>query len=353
MFFSRKPILIYLQKNGFLLYSRNHPDGIEFKNPDTITPNTYSDALQTFIAENSLDTAATIIILSSDLITQKEIIGESSQDQQREVDAFISQSPIPSENQAKETFELDNKRFILIADKTSYQILASELQHLEWDIVSIVPISLFRDISDSKMKKNGLNQKEIQEIYTNTNLIKSANMLPAEDIPSQEGESEPSSFSSYFLNKTVMIAAVIILILGGSAYAYSQGTFSSLLASTATPKEEVTPTVQPTTTPTPAPTEEDKTKLSVQILNGTGTTGQAGKVKARLEKLDYSDIKTANGDTKENTITTVTFSVKVSREYQEEVTKDLEKMFEEVESEKSKEESPEFDIIILTGIEAK
>lgn len=378
MFFSKKPTTLYLQKNGFLLYSTNNLNGIELKFPDqSITngvisdENKFSDAIQTFMAENNLQPSDAIIVLSSELISQKQIEGKTSQEQQEEVNSFIKSSSTKEDNLAKETFELDGKKYILITDKVFFQAIAREFRKLEWNIISVIPISLFRELSDSKMKKNGISQKELQEINSNIKLVKAANMLSEEEDKEEEKEEKKEEQEekkeiiakdetqeedsvptrSFSLNRNVIYIGVIILLLCGLGFLYTQGVFSSLL-NTMQPKKEVVEVAkeQPTPTPTQIPTEEDKTKLTVQVLNGTGITGQAGKVKTRLEKLDYSEIKTANGDTKENTTTTITFSSKVSKDYRDEIIKDLEDLFETVESVESKEDD-EFDIVVLTGTE--
>ncbi len=60
--------------------------------------------------------------------------------------------------------------------------------------------------------------------------------------------------------------------------------------------------VVPTAVPTPV---IDKKTIKIKIFNGTGTKGLAGDVKVILQKKEYSEILTGNGDTFDNEKTTV------------------------------------------------
>lgn len=69
-------------------------------------------------------------------------------------------------------------------------------------------------------------------------------------------------------------------------------------------EEEVTPTKKPTSTPTPKPTVSpidkttglDRSKLSIQVLNGSGATGVGKKAADYLESLGYNVIQIGNAE---------------------------------------------------------
>lgn len=376
MFFKKQPHVVYLQKESLVVYSKNHPDGVEFtypektiKNYEITNTNKFSDALETFVAENLIDENSTIVVLGADTFDQKKLESTASEDQQKEVEKFIKETGIKEENLLRETFELDNNRFIFIIDKRIYEPILQQLVNLGWKITSVIPISLFRDLQDSKMKKNGLNLKELKDIQGNDKLVKDANLVsvlpttqpkPAEQAPKETEsnadateetkESPPPSpvpAQKSSSANLIILSAIVIILLGALAFLYTQGIFDSVLKQTPAEVKQEEPA--PTATPTPVETEEDKEKLTVKILNGTGVVGQAGRVKTRLEALDYSEIEAENSDTEENTETQITFSPKVPKEYQEEIVEDLEKIFETVKNEVK--DGEDADIVILTGTE--
>lgn len=357
MFFSKKPAILYLQKDGCIFYTQNHSDGVLFKFPEGSYKNNelvhedkISDELGTFIAERLINPSSFILILSAEVFSQKVIDDGSLEEQQKDVTAFIKKLDISEEKIVKETFELDNKKYVLVANKKSFTPLLEMLRRMEWKALSIISVSLFRDISDSKIKKDGLNQKELQEIYANIKLIKTANIMGENTVITED-----SYRNSLPINKIAALGGLVLLVGGLGFFVYSKGlpqlpslSFKNPLAMAPTP----TPSPQPTPTPTSVPTESDKTKLSVDIQNGTGTPGQAAKVKSHISKLGYTDIKTENGSSEDNKKTQLTFSSKVSQEYKNEITKDLEKIFTSVNSTNATG-SAQYDIVILTGEEVK
>lgn len=83
----------------------------------------------------------------------------------------------------------------------------------------------------------------------------------------------------------VGIGAVIILTSRGSMK------MPSLVI-----KPSPTPTVAPAPTAVPTPAI-DKTTLKIQVLNGSGTAGEAGKMKSLLEEKGYTVVGTGNAKT--------------------------------------------------------
>jgi hypothetical protein len=139
-----------------------------------------------------------------------------------------------------------------------------------------------------------------------------------------------------------VVAGIVILLVAGVIFLLSK------------PKTEVeqgggvtvaTPT--PTTfEPTPTVVQLDKKELDIKVLNGTGISGLAAKVKTSLEKLGYTNIETSNADSKDYEVTEVRFSSKVSQEVRDEIIRELEKSFESV---KAVGDSKSSDIEIITG----
>lgn len=90
-----------------------------------------------------------------------------------------------------------------------------------------------------------------------------------------------------------IIVVVAALVVGGIIMVASgkAGSFPSLMA---------TPTPAPTSSPSPTPTPDlsslDRSTLAVQVLNGSGVAGSAGKMKDLLEEKGYTVENTGNAD---------------------------------------------------------
>ncbi len=104
----------------------------------------------------------------------------------------------------------------------------------------------------------------------------------------------------------------------------------------------------------PSPTEKpkiEKTSVKIQVVNGTGTPGQAGVVVKALEAAGYSadNIKSTNADTYDNLVTSIS-----ARANFEEIVSDIKTVlkptFAEItDSSPNLSEDSAFDIVVLTG----
>lgn len=143
--------------------------------------------------------------------------------------------------------------------------------------------------------------------------------------------------------KIVILVVVILLILGGATwYLMSQ-------------KEETIEFTNDMVTPmtaeeTPIPMEEkkvDKSTLKLQVMNGTGTPGDAGKLEKALNDLGYSEVATGNADNYDYKIAEVTFASDFPENYRDEVLESLNKIYSEVKI--GNESLGDFDAILITG----
>lgn len=132
-----------------------------------------------------------------------------------------------------------------------------------------------------------------------------------EQTPDTQG-SHPSDFfgtpepkSGGGLPKAVMAVLALLLVGGGVAgfmFLKSGGQFLGVTTEASpTPMEETSPSPEAS----PAMEDVDLTEISVRVLNGSGTAGEAGKVKALLEKAGFKNVKTGNAPSEDNTVTTI------------------------------------------------
>ncbi len=122
--------------------------------------------------------------------------------------------------------------------------------------------------------------------------------------PPADGGSVPSSFGypDISVHKKSPVSGVVlwalgiillVVVIGAVIIAASRGSVTiPVLQAKPTP----TPTMQPTPTVAPTPVI-DKTTLKIQVLNGSGTAGEAGKMKTLLEEKGYTVVGTGNAKT--------------------------------------------------------
>ena len=104
----------------------------------------------------------------------------------------------------------------------------------------------------------------------------------------------------------------------------------------------------------PSPTEKpkiDKSTVKIQVLNGTGTPGQAGTAVEALKKAGYNpdNIKTANAKDFNNTVTTITAKNGFD-EVASGVKDALKTTFDEIKIDAALlDKDSEFNIVVTTG----
>jgi hypothetical protein len=148
----------------------------------------------------------------------------------------------------------------------------------------------------------------------------------------------------------LFVVLAIILILGGVFYFLGKKGESEDLEASPTPQERFTET-EPTTEPSPSESPEaevDKAKVKIMIQNGTGIAKEASYLSDKLKVLGYEDIDSSNADKQDYTATTVTFSSKLASSVVSELTKELEKVYQDVNTTKSS--SLTVDVKIITGL---
>jgi len=125
---------------------------------------------------------------------------------------------------------------------------------------------------------------------------------------------------------------------------------------TGTPKESPSPSpiirgiTDEDQTQTPAPTPEvvDKTKVTIEIQNGTGITGDAGYLKDVLKNLGYEKFELGNASTQDYVTTSVTYLKDLSKTVQDEITEKLKGVYKEVDVKTSS--TSKVDVLIVTGL---
>ncbi|MFC1625035.1 LytR C-terminal domain-containing protein [Patescibacteria group bacterium] len=183
-------------------------------------------------------------------------------------------------------------------------------------------------------------QKEVESQTNEVPQVKEESKNPEVGFPLSSQKPKKKN------NTLVFVILGIVILVGGIIFFISKGKKES--GDLVSP----TPTFQGIETFTPSPTETpeavDKEEVSIEVLNGTGISGEAGYLQGELEDLGYSDIEVGNADEQDQEITVVTFSNTLDEGNKNEIKDKLEELYEDVTIKTSTTGS--FDVSIVTGL---
>lgn len=145
----------------------------------------------------------------------------------------------------------------------------------------------------------------------------------------------------------IIPTALLVGALVGGLITYFSGISKLPKTVDASPSPIASVSPEPSATPE-SKTEVDRSKISIQVLNGSGISGFAGKAKTYLEGLKYVDVAVGNAATSDFTDTVI--SVKDSKkEFLETVKNDLSKNYKVAEKTETLSASSKYDFVITLG----
>jgi hypothetical protein len=146
----------------------------------------------------------------------------------------------------------------------------------------VPPVPEEEPTSESEIRK-----EKVEELYQEA---KESRVMPEISVHKNK------PIASLFVWAIVTI--LVAILTGGILFAAAKKTSPIKLFARPTP----TPTASPASTPTPTPATIDKASFDIEVFNGGGTPGAAGKMKTFLEDKGYKVAST--GNTAEYTYTT-------------------------------------------------
>lgn len=169
---------------------------------------------------------------------------------------------------------------------------------------------------------------------------------PLTDFKEKMSEEEEASVSNMPPKKNymwpILFIFIIALALLGGIFVYKNSTKSEKV-------NVVTLSPTPTTMPTPTITV-DLSKYPIEILNGSGVDGEAGREKANLEQEGFTVASVGNADNSDYTKTIIQAKATVSQAFLDKLKSVLEKSFVVGEGEELSEDE-DSDVIVIIGSE--
>lgn len=351
MFFNKNNILIYLRRTSLEVYYGNEKEELKFpptvyQNIEVLDSENFQKIFKNFLTNLKLKKQDALIILSDEILFQKEIVAADEADLKIKSENFLDSIPISTDKIKSKKIKVNEKIVLLASNKRVYETVNEVVSSLNLKVKSVVPLTLFKD--KLKIEDDELSTSLAKKIFSEKDLIDANNFL-------SEAEAEIAGNKS--MTKFFLLLGVLLLIIALTVLLAFRLKILNFTGFFGKQERDVKVNInQPESTQSAEPEESTKSSvltkdvLKVQIFNGSGVAGQAASLRDQLVELGYNDENIELGNATGSGETVVIFSKKVSEEVHEELMKKLEENFKDVTIQDETDAESEFDIVITTGL---
>lgn len=187
-----------------------------------------------------------------------------------------------------------------------------------------------------------------EEVVDDTQIEKAQEVQTPEVVETTEPVAEETEKTNYLW--IIVPTALLVGALAGGLITYFSGLSSLEGNSVPTPTSVATemPKVDEEVEEEKETDEFDRSAVKLQVLNGSGVAGLAGKAKTMLEGLGYKSVAVGNASTSDFTDTVI--SVKASKkELLDFLVKDLSKDYQVSDETETLSASSAYDFVITLG----
>lgn len=341
--------LIYITRKSLEIYNTNSTGSIaklEF-NPEVYSDEeiknleSFKKLTGDFLKNNLKNNKEIIIVISDQLVFQKVIIGAKSEDLKTESEIFFKSVPFDPQKIVKKTITLKNETNFIAVNRNVYEELIKLLTNFQIKTKAVLPANFL-----IAPNTNILSDKDVKTLL-NTSLREKIDLLKGEI---SHGIQSVDTFQTEPKNKSKrLVILILFFVLLVASLCIMLATRTNLTGNT--PKSNEKPIVQENQTVEPqqstASADRVNTNYKIQILNGTGTTGTAQRIRAKLEALKFNDVTIGNTPSLSDA-TKVNFSNTVDVQTQNTINNLLSESFSDIKIGKI-EANSKFDIEIVTG----
>lgn len=199
-------------------------------------------------------------------------------------------------------------------------------------------------MSEDEQKKKVVVVEEVEEVKT-PEVVEEKEKQPEVIVEVEKHEDDPEKTNYLWI---IIPTALLVGTLVGGLITYFSGV-SKLDNAIVTPSPVAVEKEVVETIPTASPSSTIKrSEIKLQVLNGSGIAGLAGKAKTYLEDLGYLDVAVGNA-TKSDFTDSVVSVKNTSKEFSEAVIADLSKNYSVAKETETLSTTSKYDFVITLG----
>jgi len=370
-FFSRKTV-VFLTQNSLIFYKPKKGEFLKLLFPleiaayqEIINPKKFEDLLTDFLSQfEKKEKKDAILILSSNLVYSKVISRVNIKEKEKSEEEFIKSLPLLKSQVIIKTVPMGKDEIIFATNRNLYETVVKVFTENGFRVPIVAPVSLFTNNSVN----HELTQSLLDEVRKESkalevgNFLSFKNELEAVEKTVNEDEEDEESEPQQPFRQYIMLLISIAILIGSASYTLIsfgiiKNPFGGKVNTSATGSASLTsvPTAVPTSFSqkgnvlNSSPKALTRQTVRIQILNGSGIEGQAGRIRNQFISNGYKEVELGNADEIKE-ITVIEFAKNVPEEIQNEVISMIEKFLSKPDVFKD-QTIENFDIIITTGKE--
>ncbi len=342
------PHVVNVFRDKLVICTALHPEPLVFKftssmvsDLDVINHQELDSSLKTFIDTNKLKPVNLVIILNSSVYFEKDYAGlnlPASQDMEDFIDT------IPFSATSSKLFRSSGGYKQIVINRDLYESLKKSFESLGYSVSAVVP-GFALGPTDAHQE---VTAETCRIIYKKMDQITADSFTSLSDSSASFKQKE-----QFFLRKyktLVIIISILSIIAAVVVVPFTLRKPSAPKKTVPVPvqiKPSVIPTIIPEITSVAAtPSVELLKTFTAQILNGSGRTGQAASLSARLTSVGFSQIQTGN-NSQVTPKTIMIFSPKIATSAGEFVTNLVRELYPDVTTTTNIE--ADFDLTVIIG----
>lgn len=345
------PIIIFLDRNGFIIYQDTLSNVWQFpfsqdlvQNLDVVNKTQLVNSIGSFIQTNKVIPSSLIVVLSDSLIFQKDLASlqknpesqvdfgnkEQQEQQEKEVKNFLDSVPF-EEILAK----IINNTRVVAANKELLEVVVYPFKKIGCIVDAVVPGFIYQEYIDFS---GGLSGDIARIILQQTDLLKLGNMLTGQQAaetqqdsnaqPQKEPKEKPNNLRPF-----ILIAVLVFLLIVLAIVYFTKGKTSQAPPLTApSPSPTAALRVEPTISKeaSVSPLVADLKTIKITIVGNKETEILANALKNILTQSGFQNITTKDSTNPIPAKSSVLFSKSVTDSDRQKAIVEIKKIFPDI-----------------------
>lgn len=380
MLSKKKVGLIYLERDSLYYYGSNIVNSLlkldftpeAVRDLDIINKDVLSKKIKLFVDTNKIQPASLIIIISPNLIFEKNFAPMEENKLETEIQKFLDN--VPFEIMSTKRYTVDKSSKIIATNKLFYEIVKNSFEEKKFIIEAIIPFSALKINPAAKSNFNtttaGLILKKFDYLKQDSLLINEENYTTFKEkgLNSEFIKNPKNKRAVILIIAFIIMTVVLLFLLIQSGIFKTKQTLKKSIQgipvnTKSTQQTTSSVTNQPTMIPSlsPAPATQSTTEytvstsssqlsrksIKINILNSSGIAKQADFLKQRLIAQGFENIQTGNTQPTNNTTTMVIFSNTIADDIKKTIIDEVKKINIDVSVQQNSKS--EFDCTIVIG----